>query len=208
VCFFAPCLLNATSLTAHPLSRCCRFIQSMAAAHLPAVQAVVAQPGVASELFSSASDSADLANSLCIAAACGPGLALEPALQQMLAHALRCCPQVRLGSEVKRSREVVGVLSVASAASRLPCCPFWDHFELCQLAKPCRLSVCVPLPPSNLCTGAAGRRGRCVGAAACFRKLAGPRLCPDWPRRTCHDHLMDAARPSRLPRHGFVVRVS
>lgn len=82
----------------------------MAAAQWPAVQAITADPAVLGQLSRSPADAADLANSLCIAAGCGPGtLALEPELQRLLAQALRCAPQV--STRQQRQGRAVGVVT-------------------------------------------------------------------------------------------------
>lgn len=93
-----------------------RFMSAMAAAHVPAVQAITADPLVASQLFRSPADAADLANSLCIAVACGPGtLALEPELQLSLVQALRCAPKERRAA----AAAVWELLMVAENSTRL-----------------------------------------------------------------------------------------
>lgn len=152
----------------------CRFISAMAAAHVPAVQAVTVDPAVASELFRSPADAADLANSLCIAAACGPGtLALEPELQLSLVQALRCAPKVGAGRERGSRSTAVLLCGMPDLRLAMPLplisaqVPFsvqsrprgptheWAHSSL-----PCPLFAHPHVP-----AGAARRSGRCLGAA-------------------------------------------
>ncbi|PRW44410.1 methyltransferase [Chlorella sorokiniana] len=88
----------------------------MAAAHVQAVRAITADPGISSEIFSSPADAADLANGLCTAAGCGPGtLALQPELQHTLGQALRCAPQEQRAG----AAAVWELLRAAKASARL-----------------------------------------------------------------------------------------